>query len=236
MAENTYKSNTFKKPEKEKRGRGPKSKSRISFEFLKDPRLILATGFFLIITSLYLFVAFLSYLFTGKADQSVVEDLSRSGIIDWGKEAQNWLGLGGAWISHIFIFKYMGIAAFFIPPMLFLSGLKLVSRREPLPIFSVFIFSVFAGLWLCLLLGYMTHSISGITEVSFLSGGLGYQLALISDGLFGWGTLLILVLSLFIFIIFYFNVTAIRAFHVRDPKPMGNDALLSEEDGIKPTY
>jgi len=236
MAENTYKSNTFKKPEKEKRGRGPKSKSRISFEFLKDPRLILATGFFLIITSLYLFVAFLSYLFTGKADQSVVEDLSRSGIIDWGKEAQNWLGLGGAWISHVFIFKYMGIAAFFIPPMLFLSGLKLVSRREPLPIFSVFIFSVFAGLWLCLLLGYMTHSISGITEVSFLSGGLGYQLALISDGLFGWGTLLILVLSLFIFIIFYFNVTAIRAFHVRDPKPMGNDALLSEEDGIKPTY
>src|SRR5258705_9560056 len=82
----------------------------------------------------------------------------------------------------------------------------------------------------------MTHSISGITEVSFLSGGLGYQLALISDGLFGWGTLLILVLSLFIFIIFYFNVTAIRAFHVRDPKPMGNDALLSEEDGIKPTF
>ena len=86
------------------------------------------------------------------------------------------------------------------------------------------------------MLGYLTHSISGITEVSFLSGGLGYQLALISDGLFGWGTLLILVLSLFIFIIYYFNVTAIHAFQIRDPKPMGNDAILSEEDGIKPAY
>jgi S-DNA-T family DNA segregation ATPase FtsK/SpoIIIE len=236
MAENTYKSNTFKKPEKEKRGRGPKSKSRISFEIFRDPRLVLATGFFLIITSLYLLIAFLSYLFTGKADQSVVEALSRSGIIDWGKEAQNWLGLGGAWISHVFIFKSMGISAFFIPPLLFLTGLKLVSKREPVPIFPVFIFSVFAGLWLCLLLGYLTHSISGITEVSFLSGGLGYQLALISDGLFGWGTLLILVLSLFIFIIFYFNVTAIHAFPARDPKPMGSNSILSEEDGIKPAY
>ena len=236
MAENTYKSNTFKKPEKEKRGRGQKSKSRFSFQFFRDPRFILATGFFLIITSLYLVVAFLSYLFTGKADQSVVEALSRSGVIDWGKEAQNWLGLGGAWISHLFIFRYMGISAFFIPPLLFLVGLKLVSKREPVPIFSVFIFSIFAGLWLCLLLGYMTHSISGITEVSFLSGGLGYQLALISDGLFGWGTLLILVLSLFIFIIFYFNVTAIRAFHRPYPKPLGNEAILSDENGIRPAY
>jgi len=236
MAENTYKSNTFKKPEEKKKGRGPKSKSRFNFEFFRDPRLVLATGFFLIITSLYLFIAFLSYLFTGKADQSVVEALTSSGVIDWGKEAKNWLGLGGAWISHVFIFRYLGISAFFIPPLLFLGGLKLVSKREPVPIFSVFIFSVFAGLWLCLLLGYLTHSISGITEVSFLSGGLGYQLALISDGLFGWGTLLILVLSLFIFIIYYFNVTAIHAFQVRDPKPIGNNSLLSDEDGIKPAY
>src|SRR6267378_1211373 len=138
MAENTYKSNTFKKPEKEKRGRGPKSKSR--FQFLRDPRFVLASGFFLIITSLYLVIAFLSYLFTGKADQSVVEALSRTGVIDWGKEAQNWLGLGGAWISHVFIFKYMGISAFFIPPMLFLIGIKLVSKREQMPILTIFIF------------------------------------------------------------------------------------------------
>ena len=125
MAENTYKSNTFKKPEKEKKGRGPKSKSRISFEFFRDPRFILATGFFLIITSLYLFIAFLSYLFTGKADQSVVEALTSSGVIDWGKEAQNWLGLGGAWISHVFHFQVPGDLGILYSPIAFFEWLQI---------------------------------------------------------------------------------------------------------------
>jgi DNA segregation ATPase FtsK/SpoIIIE, S-DNA-T family len=236
MAENTYKSNTFKKPEKEKKGKGSKSKARFNFEFLSDPRFILAIGFFLMIVAVYLFTAFVSYIFTGKSDQSVIEALGESGLIDSGKEAENWLGLGGAWVSHFVIFRYLGISAFFIPPILFLLGFRMVFKRELLPIFSIFIFSVFAGLWLSLLLGYITHSISGVTEVSFLSGGLGYELARIFDGLLGWGTFLVLVLSLFVFIIYFFNVTAIHGFQVKNPKPMGNDALLPVGDDIKPTY
>ncbi len=240
MAENTYKSNTFKKPEKEKKAKGSGNKSEFNFsiEFFKDPRFTLAAGFFLLIISLYLFTSFVSYLFTGKADQSVVEAVGNADLIESGKEAENWLGLYGAITSHYLIFKWLGISAFFIAPLLFLVGFRMVFKRELLPIFSVFILSVFAGLWLSLLLGYITHSISGVTEVSFLSGGLGYELARISDGLLGWGTFLILVLSLFIFIIYFFNVTAINAFQVKDPKPMGNAAILSDEDDIKfnPTY
>jgi len=237
MAENNYKSNTFKKPEKEKKAKPSKSKFRFSFSFFQDPRLSLAVGFFFIITSLYLFTAFLSYLFTGKSDQSVVEALWSTNVIESGKEADNWLGLYGAVTSHFLIFRWMGISAFFIPPIIFLIGFKMVFKRELLPIFSVFIFSVFAGLWLGLLLGYLTHSLAGVNEVSFLSGGLGYELAKLADGLFGWGTFLILVLSLFIFIIYYFNVTAINAFQVKNPKPMGNDAFLPlTEDESKPVY
>jgi len=207
MAENTYKSNTFKKPDKEKKSKGSKSKSKFSFEFLRDPRFVLAAGFFLIITSLYLFTSFLSYLFTGKADQSVVEALGTGSLVESGREADNWLGLYGAVTSHYFIFRWLGISAFFIPPLLFLIGFKWVFKRTLLPIFSVFIFSAFAGLWLSLLLGYVTNSISGVSEINFLSGGLGFELAKISDGLFGWGTFLILILSLFIFIIYFFNVS-----------------------------
>ncbi len=243
MAENTYKSNTFKKPEKEKKGKPakPKFNFNFSFDFFKDPRFKLAFGFFLIIVSLYLFTAFLSYLFTGKADQSVVEALSDSSLIESGQEAQNWLGLYGAVTSHYIIFRWLGISAFFIPPVLFLLGFRMVFVRELVPIFSVFILSVFAGLWVSLLLGYLTHSFDGPTEVNFLSGGLGYELARIFDGLFGWGTLLILVLTLFIFIIYFFNVTAINAFQVKDPKPMGNDAIVADaaaepEPDLKSTY
>ena len=48
MAENTYKSNTFKKPEREKKSKGAKSKFRLNFDFFKDPRFHLAFGFFLL--------------------------------------------------------------------------------------------------------------------------------------------------------------------------------------------
>lgn len=236
MAENTYKSNTFKKPEKEKKGKSPKSKFKFSFSFFQDPRFILTSGFFFIIIALYLFTAFISYLFTGKADQSVVEALWNTNLLESGQEAENWLGLYGAITSHYLMFKWLGISAFAIPPLLFLVGFKMVFKRELLSIFSVFIFSVFAGLWLCLLLGYLTHTLAGVNEISFLSGGLGYELAKVSDGLLGWGTFMVLILSLFIFIIYFYNVTAINAFQVKNPKPIGNDAFLPEEDIMKPTY
>jgi S-DNA-T family DNA segregation ATPase FtsK/SpoIIIE len=228
MAENTYKSNTFKKPAKEKKGKS--GKSSFNFSFIKDPRLILALGFVLLISSIYLFVAFLSYLFTGKADQSVVEGLGQSGLIESGIEAENWLGLYGAITSHYFIYRWFGISALLIPPVVFLIGFRLAFKRDLLPIFSVFILSLFAGLWLSLLFGYLTLSVDGVTEWSFLGGGLGYHLALLSHGLLGWGTFLLLVLSLFIFIIFFFNVTAINAFQPRDPKPMGNEAILAGDN------
>lgn len=236
MAQNTYKSNTFRKPEKEKKG---KSSSKFKFTFYKDPRLKLALGFFLMIVGLYLFLAMLSYLFTWRADESVVQAVRETTVGESVHEIENWLGLYGAVISHYMIFRWFGIAAFFIPPVLFFVGFKIVFNRELLRLFSFTIFSVFSGLWLSLLLGYMTMVSEGPSEWSFLGGGLGYNMALLSNGLFGWGTILILILSLFIFIVFYFNVTSIPLF-VHDPKPMGNDAILSgekdEDDSLFSSY
>ena len=239
MAQNTYKSNTFKKPEKEKKGKSS-SKSKFNFGFFKDPRFKLAIGFFLMITGIYLLLAMLSYLFTWRADESVVQALSDASLLESGQEAENWLGLYGAVISHYIIFRWFGIASFFLPPLLFIIGFKIVFNREILRVFSFTIFSIFSGLWLSLLLGYMTMINEGTSEWSFLGGGLGYNLAVLSDGMFGWGTFLILILSLFIFIIFYFNVTSIPLF-VKDPKPMGNDAILDDnkkedDDPLFSTY
>jgi S-DNA-T family DNA segregation ATPase FtsK/SpoIIIE len=235
MAQNTYKSNTFKKSEKEKKGKS--SKSKFNFDFLKDPRFRLAAGIFTIVIAVYLFFSFLSYLFTGKADFSVVQELFNSSLIESGKEAENWLGLYGAVTSHYFIFRWFGIAAFFIPPLLFVIGFNTVFNRQLLRIFPFTIFAIFSGLWLCLLLGYMTLKNEGASDWSFLGGGLGFQLAELSDGMFGWGTFLILILALFVFIIFFFNITSIPAFQVKDPKPMGSDAIVGEPDsGPEPAF
>lgn len=224
MAQNTYKSNTFKKPEKEKKGKS--SKTKFNLAFLKDPRFKLAAGFFMMGVGVFLLLALVSYLFTGKADQSVVE--ASDSLVESGREAENWLGYYGAVTSHYFIFRWFGVSAFFLPPLLFIIGFRTVFNRQLLPVFSFTIFSIFSGVWLCLLLGYMTKiSNSGPSEWDFLGGGFGYQLALLSESMFGWGTFLILILSLFIFIIFFFNITSIPAFQ-KDPKPMGVDAIMDD--------
>jgi S-DNA-T family DNA segregation ATPase FtsK/SpoIIIE len=239
MAQNTYKSNTFKKPEKEKKGKS--SKTSFNLQFIKDPRFKLAVGFFMMVVGVSLFLALFSYLFSWQADESVVQSTlspdDTADIIDSGREAQNWLGLYGAISSHFFIKRWFGISAFFIPPLLFLFGFKIVFNRELIRLFSFSIFAIFSGLWLCLLLGYMTMINEGVSDWSFLGGGLGWALAVWSDGMFAWGTFLILILSLFVFIIFYFNVTAIPLFQPKDPKPMGSDAILpDDQEGEDPLF
>lgn len=224
MGENNYKSNTFRKPDKkEKKSKAGKS----PFQFFKDPKLVLTLGFFLLVSSLFLFIAFLSYLFTGKADMSAVVQ-SGDSVLEAAREVENWLGFLGAWTSHQVIYNGFGLSAFFIPFIMFLLGVRMVFKRTLLSIGSVTLFSVFSGLWLCLLFGYLTFSIEGSTEWSYLGGKVGYALAGISHGLLGWGTFMLLALSLFVFIVFFFNVTAIPVF-VKDPKPMGNDALIPTE-------
>ena len=230
MAKNTYKSNTFRKPEKDKRGKS--SGSKLSFAFLRDPRLKLAVGLFLMFGGLYMFFALLSYMFTGQADFSEVGNHQSMKSIFQSlreKEISNWLGLYGAIISHFFIFRWFGISSFLIPPLIFFLGFKMVFQKEFIRISSYAIFAFFSIVWLCLMLGYMVEINEGGYAWQILGGGFGLLLAQLSYGMFGWGTFLILILTLFIFIIFYFNVTSIPAFRQRDPKPMGSDAIVDDE-------
>lgn len=236
MAENTFKTNSFKKPEKEKKAKSSKSKgnTKWSFDFLKDPRFVLAIGFVLMITAAFLFFSIISYLFTHQADFSQVQ--REDGFFQLVKEFNerefiaNWLGIAGAISSHYLVFKWFGISSLFFPFIFFLTGFRLSFKREILPIFSVTIFSVFVGVWLSLLLGFFSVSSEGVVEWDYLGGGIGYNLAVLSKGFLGFGTLLLLVLALFIFIIFFFNITAIHAFQgIKDPKPMGNDAILATD-------
>ena len=80
--------------------------------FLRDRRFHLFVGFGLLLASLYLTIAFTSFLFTGHADQSVVAGLSTTPLKEAGQESGNWLGLLGAWAAQLFIYRLFGIAAY----------------------------------------------------------------------------------------------------------------------------
>lgn len=224
MAENTYK-NTFKTSPK-KEDKKEKKRTSLKFGFVQDKRFQLVFGFFLITLSIYFLTAFLSYLFTGKTDQSVVEAINQTGWVQSGLEADNWLGAYGAMISHYFIFQWFGLGAFLIPPFLFVLGYRVVFKKALIPLGVAFGFVFFFVLWLSLLFGYIIFHKEGSTEWSFLGGGLGYYLARLFDSLIGWGTFLLLIFSLLAFIIYFFNVTTL--FGLNKSPEEGTDTNLED--------
>ena len=202
MAEKVKKTNRFKK----KKEANP-APSRRFVNPLKDRRLHLAVGFFFIIAALYLLIAFIAFLFNGNADQSVVESVLESNVKSAGLEIKNWLGLVGATAAYLFIYRWFGVASFLLPPLLFALGARIVFRQHLVHPYRAFRFVAFFLVWGSLLLGYLVYRQEGVSEWGFLGGGIGYELALLSDSLVGWGTFLLLFFTLAVFLIFYFNIT-----------------------------
>ncbi|HAA16618.1 MAG TPA: cell division protein FtsK, partial [Cytophagales bacterium] len=225
MAKNTPKGNHFKKKSKTKKA-GPKF--RLNLKVLKDRRLHLAVGFFLLIASVYLLTAQLSYLFTGKADQSVVESVGDSGMVASGLEVQNWLGLFGALLSHYFIYKWFGIAGLLFPPLLFIWGYRIVFRRQLFHNTRTLAFVLFFSLWMSVLFGTFTLDMENPGVWSYLGGGIGYEVSSLFYSLIGWGTFLFLILALLIFTVYFFNITDILGISL--PWKLEEEAVGEKEE------
>ncbi|MCF6360905.1 MAG: DNA translocase FtsK [Cyclobacteriaceae bacterium] len=205
MAENTYKSKNFVNKPKDKK----KSELKLNLRFLKDRRVQLTAGFFLLSASLFLLVSFISYLFTGTADQSVIDAVKEVGVLQSGLEVENWMKLYGAISAHYFIFEWFGLASFLLPFLFFLYGYRIVFHRSLVNLSSATIFVFFFLIWISLFLGDIVLSNENVTTLSFLSGGIGFNLAVIINSLLGWGSLLLLLFSLVVFGMFFFNITSI---------------------------
>jgi len=203
MAQNTYK----RKPTSNKSRKGKQTQKPWFFE---DRRFHLAFGFFLMGIAIFLLISFISYLFTGKADQSLIGsvNLNWEGLKTIGPMVENWLGLLGAVSGYVFIYRWFGITAFTIPLLVFMAGARIVFHKNLLPLGPTIRLSLFLVFWLGLLLGYLWLHFDN-AGIGFISGGLGFELALVLDGLLGWGTYLVLLLGLVVFIIYFFNITSI---------------------------
>lgn len=217
MAANTYKKNTFKK--KETPGKpAPKSKRKFNWTFFNDKRWSLSFGILFLMFSVFMFLAFLSYLFVGQADQSLV-NASGMPIRTKAGETQNLLGYTGAVMSYFMIYRWFGIAALFFPPFLFFLGYRLSFKNSLVSLTRYAGFSLFFLVWLGLLMGYLVHLIDGYNYLAFLSGGFGYELAMLSDAFLGWGTFILIFGSLLIFVIVFFNVDQITWFNGSEKEP-----------------
>lgn len=83
-------------------------------------------GIILILLSIYMVIAFVSFLSTGEADQSLILDLRPGEILNSNKAFSNSCGSVGAFLSWFFISRCFGFPAFIVSVIVCLTGLKLV--------------------------------------------------------------------------------------------------------------
>ena len=158
-------------------------------EIRRQRQVLLGGG--LLLFSLLLLIAFISYLFTWKTDFSTLNAFADRSVV-----TQNLLSKLGALISHFFIYQGVGLGAFFIPYLMGHTGYKLFFNRPEKKLIQLWAWGFAHLLWVSLTLGYLW------TAFPLFSGSIGYELILFAELYIGRiGILAFLLFSFLCFIV-----------------------------------
>lgn len=178
-----------KKIKQRKEKPAPAGHSRL-LEMIRSERTHQFAGLFLLLVSVFMVIAFSSYFFTWKHDQSLVMDSWFDLFIFSDKQVDNWLGKLGAIMAHQFMYVWFGISAFVLAMLSFLGGFRILFKANLLPVQKTLRYSAFTLFFIPPALSFI---FSHKPELQFLGGGLGYQINLwltLSIGRIGTGFLL----------------------------------------------
>ena len=121
--------------------------------FFLDPRTRVISGVVLLAIALFLFVAYISFFFTGTADQSLL-DMSRADRREHRGEIRNILGLPGAALADFLIDGSFGLVSIVLILLLVVYGLYCLKVRFETPL-RAFVCTVFWLLWGAIVLGFL---------------------------------------------------------------------------------
>ncbi|MEM6628792.1 MAG: DNA translocase FtsK [Bacteroidota bacterium] len=167
----------------------------------KSRRVIAWTLLFFGVLSL---LACVSYFYTGKADQSVLEPGAEN------QPVSNWLGFIGAKIADLLIYKGFGIFGFLIPLYIIFISLVMLEDEYYYLLRQSFKYVAFGLIWGSVFLAYiliLSNPAPSSIPVNFdLGGGVGYA---INTSLFTYvgriGVAFLLLFALMIFAVVNFN-------------------------------
>ncbi len=198
----------FTEPEEEKAPKKKKEKNSGLKElkplrFLKDERFIKSLGLIFIFLAIFLLLSGISFLVTWQGDQSLVKEMSWGTLIlSEPGISENTLGILGAWISYVFIYKGFGLASFSFVVIFLAIGIVLLTSTEPIPISATLRYSFFSGIWLSLSLGFLFGN-----QLPVIAGSFGFFGSMFLSSLLGSaGAGLALVLYALIFFVAVFNI------------------------------
>ncbi|MFN3378051.1 MAG: DNA translocase FtsK 4TM domain-containing protein [Runella zeae] len=178
--------------------------------FSSDPRNRKMWGWGLVMLSLYMMGAFIWYLFTGAADQSVVDSAFTTKLRVPERETQNIMGFFGLVLSHYFIFRWFGIAALGFPFLLFLIGWKIALNHELLPLKRTTQITLVYIAWLGMFFGFFVVEADLARSLSYLCGGIGYEINLMFDHYIGWGGIFVVIGLLAVILVYVHGVDSLE--------------------------
>ncbi len=135
--------------------------------------LLSAIGIWIFIALLA--VSFVSFIYTGEADQSLV--LGFFSDTPSQDKVQNWLGMFGAVLSHFLIERWFGIGAFLLLVIGATAGLVLIGKYAVNKWKELSISLFFVILLMGMILGYLVYVTETQTAWAFLCGGIGYAIS-----------------------------------------------------------
>ncbi len=178
-----------------------KSKKSSSSKTKKPLRLTryhkVVIGSFLMLLGLGLLFAFTSFLFNWEADQSTLTQLGDRSV-----ETKNWLSKFGAGVSHFFIFKGFGIAAFNLGILVFLTGVFLFFNLKRNRLIGFWFWGILLMIWLSVFFGFFN------TTNPMLGGIIGFETNDFLQDYIGFvGTVLLLIFVLICYLTIRFKIT-----------------------------
>jgi len=203
------------KPRKAKPEKKAASGSVLNFrERFNSKKFQRTSGTILLLAGVFIFLSCFSYLLTWKVDQYrvlgkgffefILETQDANGIEL--PEIENWLGKFGAWISHLLMYRWFGLASFGIPLLLFLFGLKSLLNIRLVPLKQTTAIVLVFTVWTSVFLGYF------VKETAYVGGGFGFGVNHWLKMTFGsFGALIFTLAAGYIFAVILFN-EALMAF------------------------
>jgi S-DNA-T family DNA segregation ATPase FtsK/SpoIIIE len=141
------------------------SQSNSIMNIFKSRQIQTVIGSFLLFFSLFLLVAFISFFFSWQEDHSIIDEFSNKTA-----QGENLLGKVGANLSYFFIYKGVGLGAFILPYLLFLSGLFWLFKTKLSKLIVTYNWGLLSMLWISIALGFLNKS------DTLLAGVVGYEL------------------------------------------------------------
>ncbi|MGA1226012.1 MAG: DNA translocase FtsK [Tamlana sp.] len=181
----------------------PRKKFKLpSFKLSSQQKLVL--GSFLVIFGIILCIAFISFFFTGEADQS-----SLSKFASRNTDTQNWLSKTGAWLSDFFIQRGFGVASFIFSGLIFLSGVYVLMNLKKSKLRKHWFWGTLIVIWLSIFLGFFKN------KSDILGGTIGFEInSFLQDYIGKIGTSLLLLFGLITYLAIRFKVTFESIMHL----------------------